>query len=501
MARLWYYAKVVDNQDPLNLGRVRAQVLTDDTEAIRQSVEDFNVVTDAWSEKDPFVFNSLLPIYIWSVPKVDELLQIYYHDTDDAQFLNAYYIQGPFSRIQNIVLENYAQSERYGDIRGIRLNGSKFIRNTDGSFKNPDPNGVFPDPGDVAVMGRGSTDLVLKENELLLRAGKYKGELVGDKDPVGNKNRAFLQLSKFDTSKIKEAQKTFFEIKESNPQVKYLIEYIINNPENSLPNPIYNGVCRLYKLVPSERTLAKALKVDSNIEDLKVLVAQEKFTNLEGTQQVIDFINLFIQTCNSKRKTASGVELFGVLEQRFPIYFRPAPFFYTQMSAGDFQTQRTLSTIYQKIKLNQNNSVGGYGLIYEQSKVGVPIKLIKNVVEGFKTTGLPSTFAALGGNKIYLLSQTSQIPGKKKINFDNSLYGIDETKFVTEIDPNTSSLVRGEELLEFMNQIVRFLISHTHAYPGEPPCVVTEDGSTVSAVLTANNEAPSKVLNQNIRLN
>lgn len=501
MARIWYYAKVIDNQDPLNLGRVRANILTDDTEAIRQSVEDFNVVTDAWSEKDPFIFNSLLPIYIWSVPKIDELVQIYYHDSDDTQFLNAYYIQGPFSRIQNIVLENYAQSERYGDIRGVRLNGSKFIRNVDGSFKNPDPNGVFPDPGDVAVMGRGSTDLVLKENEVLLRAGKYKGELVADKDPVGNKNRAFLQLTKFDISKIREAQRTIFEVQKSNPQVKYLIEYLVNNPETTASSPLYNGVCRLYKLTPSTKTLAQALKVDSDIEGLKVLVAQETFNNLSGTQEVIDFINGFIITCNSKRKTANGTPLFGPLEQRFPIFYRPAPFFYSQMNVGDFQTKNTLIKIYQRVKLNPNNAQGGFGLIYEQSKVGIPITLVKNVVEGFKSTALPSTVAALGGNKVYLLSQTSQIPGKQKINFDNSLYGIDETKFVTDIEPNTSSLVRGEELLEYLNQIVRFLVSHTHAYPGEPPCVVTEDGSTVSGLLTANNDAPSKVLNQNIRLN
>lgn len=499
MARIWYYAKVIDNQDPLNLGRVRATVLTDDTEAIRQSVEDFNSSNEAWSEKDPFVFNSFLPIYMWSVPKNDELIQIYYHDTDDTQFLNAYYIQGPFSRIQNIVLENYSQSERYGDIRGVRLNHAKFIRNTDGTFKNPDPNGVFPDPGDVAVMGRGSTDVVLKQNEVLIRAGKYKGELVADKDPIGNKNRAFIQLSKFDITKIKEAQRVFYKVEENNPQVKYLIEYLINNPETQTNS--YNGVCRLYRLTSSTKTLAKALKVDSDIEGLKVIVAQETFNNLSGLQKVIEFINGFIQTCNLKRKTATGTQLFGPLEQRFPIFYRPAPFFYDQMNNGDFASKSTLTSVYQKIKLNQNNSIGGYGLIYEQSKVGIPITLIKNVVEGFKSTSLPTTSATIGANKVYLLSQISQIPGKKKINFDNSLYGIDETKFVTDIEPNTSSLVRGEELLEFLNQIVRFLVSHTHAYPGEPPCIITEDGSTVSGLNTANNEAPSKILNQNIRLN
>jgi hypothetical protein len=107
MARIWFYGKVLNNQDPLNLGRVRAQVLSTDSQAVSQSVENFNPLTDSWTEKDPFVFNSFLPLYIYAVPKEEELVQIYYHDDATSNFLNAYYIQGPFSRVQNIVLENY----------------------------------------------------------------------------------------------------------------------------------------------------------------------------------------------------------------------------------------------------------------------------------------------------------------------------------------------------------------------------------------------------------
>ena len=62
-------------------------------------------------------------------------------------------------------------------------------------------------------------------------------------------------------------------------------------------------------------------------------------------------------------------------------------------------------------------------------------------------------------------------------------------------------MVRGEELLELLNFIVRFVISHTHAFPGEAPVPVTEDGITVAQVLTALNDANQKVLNQYIRLN
>ena len=55
-ARIWYYAKVLDNQDPLNLGRIRANLLTDDESAITGSEKDFNPLKDKWTEKDPYIF-------------------------------------------------------------------------------------------------------------------------------------------------------------------------------------------------------------------------------------------------------------------------------------------------------------------------------------------------------------------------------------------------------------------------------------------------------------
>jgi hypothetical protein len=113
----------------------------------------------------------------------------------------------------------------------------------------------------------------------------------------------------------------------------------------------------------------------------------------------------------------------------------------------------------------------------------------------------PTTYGALASDYLFLLSHNSSIPGKGKINFDNTLYGISLDQFVDEITPKTSSLVRGEELLELINIIVRFLTTHTHAYPGLPPVPVTQDGSNVSDMLTEMQNAYTKILNGNIRLN
>jgi hypothetical protein len=202
-------------------------------------------------------------------------VQVYYHDTQTAQFLNAYYISGPLSRIQNIVQEDYNQSGKYTDISGIQIIGAKNLRNPDGTYKDSDPEGVFPNPGDVAILGRGNTDLVLQENTTLLRAGKYKGELVSDTPPSGNPRRAFLQLSKFQQKTIIGSTKQVAEVKVQSLQVNFLIEYDVTNPENSFN--LFSGSVRLYRLKAAEQTSSRNIKVDSDLEQFKILTAQVSF--------------------------------------------------------------------------------------------------------------------------------------------------------------------------------------------------------------------------------
>jgi hypothetical protein len=62
-------------------------------------------------------------------------------------------------------------------------------------------------------------------------------------------------------------------------------------------------------------------------------------------------------------------------------------------------------------------------------------------------------------------------------------------------------MVRGEQLMELIDLIVRFLVTHTHAYPGLPPVPVTQDGSSVPKILEELQNATNKILNSNIRLN
>jgi hypothetical protein len=502
---IFYQCVVLDNQDPLMLGRVRARIVTDNYEDILKSVDSpkWNPEKDPWTSRDPLVFNTLLPYFLYQVPKVDELIQVMFLNSD-FKYQNQYYVQNNFSSPTSTFKEfNFGGNKFTGT--GYQIENPKPLKNQNGTYTdNGVHEGVFPQPGDNAILGRGSADLIVKQDEILLRAGKFKGEtLQPNIVPVANNQRGFLQLTRFNNIKQTLSPKTYYELKENVLLTKYLIEWVVNNPENTLDK--FAGTVYLYQLKSDVSVNTKNLTVGSPVnENLKQLVTTENFSLLSKTE-TIKFINEFIKKCNDKSPSIGGKVTFSSNPQdtNFPIFFRPSNSMYSLINAPSSSVETKNTTeIYKGIKLNSADP-GGYGFIYTKDKVTLRTPLVPTKITVPQDTYIntESTYGALGSDRLYLLSHLSQIPGKSKINFSNTLYGIDTQKFADDIDPNTSSLVRGEELLELLNLIVRFLVTHTHAYPGLPPVSVTQDGSTVTNILTEMQNAYTKILNENIRLN
>ena len=506
---IFFQCKVLNTEDPMMLGRIRGVRLIDNYDDILKSISDppWNEEKDIWTSRDPFVFNALLPYFVYSVPKVDELVQIIYVNKD-FQYQNQYYVQNTFSSPTATFKEFYFGGNKFTGT-GMQIKNPKPLKNQDGTFTDQSIHkGVFPQPGDNALLGRGSADVIVKQDEVLIRAGKFKGEqLQPNVIPVANQQRGFLQLSKFQSTLQNLEPKTYFELQEDVLLTKYLIEWTLVNPENA--HDKFTGAVYLYQLKPDVTINSKNITVDSEIsENLKKLVATESFTMLSKTQ-TIEFINNFINTCNQSNVTRSGVKLFtdNNDSNKFPIFYRPNTIMYSKLSPstplGSTATPievSNISDIYKGVKLNPSLK-GGYGLIYTKGKVGNPRTPVKKVVKQQKYINQESSYGALGSDLLFLVSHNSQIPGKGKINFDDTLYGITPEKFANEFLPKTSSMVRGEELLELINLIVKFLVTHTHAYPGLPPVPVTQDGSNIQSILTELNDAVNKILSKNIRLN
>lgn len=501
MSKPFFYPSVVlDNEDPVMLGRIRARVLTDNYNDVIASVTSppWNEEKDKWTARDPFLFTPLLPYFLYQVPKVEELVYGFYYNKE-YKYQNQFYVQSMFSSPTLSPFEYYVGSQKFTGVGGQYKNPLP-LKNQNGTYASVKNKGVFPEPGDNALLGRGSADLIVKENEVLLRAGKVIGNILPNTIPAANNTRAFLQLSKFENLKIFDDVKSFIQEIPNVVLVKYLIEWVITNPENTQNR--FTGTVYLYKLKPNIKTNSKELKVDSNVDEYKSLMTSYGFNALT-MDETVKFINDFIIECNNEGGF-NGKKIFS--ETPFPIFYRPTNGVYNQiMSTPTVSTPQStsvnLSQIYDKIKLNNSTSIKGWGLIYTKDKVGYPSTIKTTDVPTFKYNGSPVTFGALGADKLCLLSHQSSIPGKGKINFDGTLYGITNNNFTDEIEPKTSSMVRGEELLELINLIVRFLSTHTHAFPGLPPVPVTQDGSSVTSMLSAMQNAVNTVLNQNIRLN
>ena len=503
---IFFQVLVLDNNDPLMLGRIRGTLITDNYADIIKSFDDppWNEAKNAWTERDPFIFNPLLPYFIYQVPKVNELVQIMYVNRD-FKYQNQFYVQNSFYSPTSSYF-TYQEGANKFTVTGMQIENPKPLKTSGVFSENGIHEGVFPEPGDNAILGRGSADLIVKENEVLLRAGKFQGEqLQPNIVPVANQQRGFLQLSRFPSVKIPLDPKTYLEIEEKVLINRYLVEWTITNPENnSMPNK-FTGAVYLYQLKPDTSTNTQNVTVNSVInENLKTLVTFQEFLGLTKIDTV-NYINNFIKSCNSDFVTKEGNQLFpATLTDRYPIFYRPNNRTYSYISPeknGPSIEAVNVSNIYSQIKLTAALEQSGYGLIYQKDTVGTPMDTKTIVVPQSKYYGTPQTYSALGGDKLFLLSHQTSIPGKKKINFDDTLYGISNDKFSDDIMPNTSSTVRGEELLELINLITRFLLTHTHAFPGLPPVPITQDGTSSTQILTELQNAVTKILNENIRIN
>lgn len=506
--KIIYPGRVLDNQDPMMLGRIRVAPENEILSDILPS--DWNEPKDKWTDRDPLIYLPLLPYYLSQVPKVDEYVHIFYYNLKERFDNNKFYIQGPISRPQNNKFEYYQNSKSL-------LASGEFFQQAN-SIKNPQNNtyktdaskGIYPEPGDNALLGRGTSDVVVKENDVLIRSGKNLiSQSAGFNLPTGNEKRSFVQVSSFNFNKILGSPKTLLESKILNKQVKNLVEWEILNP-NSTPNSsgitYYDGKIVLYSLKPTPNTLSDNLYISVPLDDD---ISNELY-KLEFTGKTFDeslnIINTFIKGVNLGKISIEAFVNYpsqeGLnIENQFPFVFRPSKNNLNILDLSGGTEYNNVIKFYNKIKLNPANTESGFALVWDKGIVGKQFQINKSEVIPSTWTPDPITYGTMGGDFIYLLSHKSKIDNKGKIDLQDTLYGIPQEKFLDDIIYKTDPMVRGDQLMELLNLIVKFLISHVHPFPGLAPVPVGIDGTQVSEILQKLLSADTTILNQNIRIN
>jgi len=510
--RIIYVGECIDNIDPMGLGRIRAVLKTENTADREKSVADTVGVTEKWTSRDPFVIRPLLPVFINTTPKNGEFVHLIYSNSDDKSNKDKFYISGVFSSLTNVKQEPYNSAVSNSNL-GSRNKQQKQLRNPNTGIVFESSNkGVYSEPDDISIDGRGSADIVVKENTVLLRAGKYNGQPIPNVYPVGNDNRSFLQLSKFNKKTVYGEAEKLYKFKYRHKPIRILVEYNVVNPDNN--SNAYTGGIYIYTLTPNERNGSQSFDLTTDVEGTKNLYQKFDFLAL-SVNDLTRLINKIINgvaeklvpdlsTITTSVTPLGPFRLRGGGDSTYPIYFRPQPSLYNKLNSDTSQTNEKLfiANLMSGVKVKQSDLVGGYGLIYDQSKRGdVPFTPEKNEIIPEKEILLNNTASIMGGDFVYLLSHKSSKNDTGKINLSDTLYGIEEYTLSDEIEPKTSSVVRGEELIELLNLMVQFLIGHVHPYHGMVPDGTSTNGVTMEKLQKELRDANQKILNKYIRIN
>jgi hypothetical protein len=511
---------VVDNKDPMCLGRVRAYPEGDDIQSVLNSPTGFNEETDKWSDKDPFIFLPLLPVHFFNVPDEKEYISIFYSNKDFKR-KNQFYVPGPYSSPMNIKFENYQGAKKFL-ASGSKIAGSLALKDNKNQYRNAKSFGIYPEPGDNAIMGRGTTDLVLKPNEVLLRAGKTQlDDLNPNTPPKPNDRRAFIQLSNFTQTKVSREPEEIFTPQTNVEFVKKMIMFHIIDLTNEFD--AFTGEITLH--------IVKGTSADVNtnnfklgsISNLKVgdnytpPIERYTFVGKKATE-IAEIItrfgeSLFDGSFNVPGYSPISLNNFTSQIPSLPFVITPSKELYDKV----FELQNSVTPIQESTELSNfitiTNSIAvkgkaaKYGFILVSGKssdgknpvVGPGTKFKKDIVVGADYFSSPITYGVMGAQKIYLLSHDSEGP-KGQITLQDTIYGIKQDAFIggeRSIENLSYPTVRGDKLIELLEKIIQFMTTHSHPFFGMPPVPT----APLQDILADISNSSNTILNQNIRIN
>lgn len=507
MSRTLYYGKVLDVNDPANLGRIRCvpQDWLQSSYTQGLSVEDEARNTNGkWSINDPFLVYPLLPIFLYQVPKIDEFVHVVFYD-NKKQENNRFYIQGTFSNFDSMYKDEYksmvaglAAGERNKEV------GRNIITPQTLEATKTENNGLYPNPGTVALLGRKNSDILLPENGVMLRTNK---EFRNPQGVTFNKNYSFSMLQTY-PSKTTETEVSTSNVTLSVYQnLRYLIEYNVYGGMGTIGGK-YSAYIEVYAISPYKKVSTSAFTTNEFVE----ITDESKLGPIYRKDFISTDFRTIVNACKGIIKNLNNNNRLGIQNEIqiplpapvFPFVYSPSIDLFNLSIKGTEAEKTNAKNFIRNIFLNQTQSSPIYGLVSEKDTMGI-LKQPKEIkTETPKPTIGATTVNMAASNFHFFLSHDTQV-GVNRINFQDAPITtgntIDEGFIWNTVYPNTNSMVRGEKLLELLEKMAQFMISHVHPYHGMPPVPTSMGGVTSQEILTKIFNGYQEILNQNLRLN
>jgi len=458
----------IDNIDPKGIGRIRC-VRYNDYVGEKEKAQFYT----SWSDTDPFVAIPFLPNNINMIPEIGQSVKVINYNTV-KETVNQEYIPGPFTSMYDYNSQQFSQQIEDTSY-GVAVKSRPNIRSSTGEYIRQSEN-VFAKETDYGIYGKYGSDLLFTENGLQLRGGKLK-----TKDSVTPQERLKMIVVPFYTSnkisklslkkypkrgviKTREEKNTT----STDAVLKTIIEYEINTlSSNNVTIDFY-----VYNVINSLGSTYKTSFFNQNVllvESALKLINNSNNTTSPTHSITTDSLNnvpIIIRDIiyNIGQNSLSYLNANYSNEDVHPFYFRPTKEFITMSGTSTEISKKT--EILNKIIVNKvgpNN-----GLIWSKDESKQKTNTTTRIVEylDIENNSPEQTFASLISDKIYLLS-TEPNETQKKVIFENlDKYEITQENYLLNIDKNTYSSVRGDNLIRFLYKLIDVLFKHQHNVVG-----------------------------------
>ena len=169
----FYFAKVDSTIDESDGGTIRARI---------KGLDDHIINATELPSAFP-----LLQKFFHVTPKVGETVMVFIPDSANP-YADRVYIGPIISQPQQLYYDKHFYTSR-------AMMGSGFVGPQAAPSTIPENLGVHPKKEDVALQGRDNADIILRKNEVVIRAGKFVSTKKKDEIKTFNKeNPAYIQL-------------------------------------------------------------------------------------------------------------------------------------------------------------------------------------------------------------------------------------------------------------------------------------------------------------------
>lgn len=520
MSKIVELGVCIDNNDPKALGRIRV-IDYDDYVAGKENVKKY----EKWSKDDPFIALPFLPNNINFIPEIRQAVKIIRYDSDKST-VNQEYIAGPFTTRFDFNSETFSQQISHTSY-GVAVKDREDIVKTEDGTLPPNALNALSKYRDYSINGKYGSDMILTEGGIVLRGGKLLSKDIATSDekiqiskniPLVSKKVAKLQLKKFGGKKVikpEEKETVIFDVK----NLRYVIEYSVDNlttPTNVsfFVYQVLNQYGGKYssgsfneftELVGSEVKLLNTDNTTTTPTFVINLLNIPDYPSSSLSSKIVDIYSTIRTKVNEIQKNGFDLVLpYEILVQFniptsdiYPFFFRPTFEFKNRNTTTT--EEQTKQNILNGVKSTSQGSVGG-GLVFSQTRLSPTSRKITENINTVKTdtSSREQTFGSIVSDKMYLLSTDTNFTDKR-IDFDTlDTYEYTQEDYLTRIDPNTYSLVRGEVLLEFIRAMYNVLTTHVHNI-NKP--YVKKDYDAHQNLETLFNRLENELLNKSVRTN